>query len=242
MTTENETEVPKVAANGSGLAGLPSHTPQEALEAIKQQRIAWEEQQNPSTFTYYPYAPLVRGKTKLLAYTGTPVTVDRGAEVPANASVWRPGVCGDGMVPYFDDGAWHIGHDITVLTLDQMKGFALSAVTRAFEHTAASLVGTYSPAEQKSWGQQVTDAQAVLAGSAESPLLNALAKARGLDVKDLAQKIVDKAAAYATSYAEALATFQAARDAIDAATTVDDLPALSLDEVSVANYLAMALQ
>lgn len=246
MTDTNETTVqpdePIIGENGSGEPGLPSYSPEDARAAIQKYLDDLEANNKPVTKTYYPYKDVVVGKTTLQAYTGTPVTVAVDAEQPSNTLQWAPTVTSSaGVLVYVDNAAWHVGQDITKLTLQQVQDLCLLKTQRTFEDASFALTSSYSAQEQKSWQQQVVEASGLIAGTIKNPtLLTALATARKLDVKALAQKVVDKNNAYIANYSAILATFQATRDAIQAATSIDDLPALTVDDVSLLNYIASA--
>lgn len=243
MTNQTETgdADAKIGANPEGTTGLPSMSPDEATAAIKKQQAEWAASaETDKTVTYYPYAEVTRGATKLLAYTGKPVTVEANAAQPDNTLQWAPVTCGPNVAVYNDNGVWHAGYDLATLTLAQMREIALSAVLRTFEAAVNALTANYSPLEQKSWALQVALARGLINNGTASDTLNTLAKARGINVKVLAQKILDKDTAYQHAYLAALVTFQVARDSINAATKVEDLPALTVEDLSLVNYVAAA--
>jgi hypothetical protein len=186
------------------------------------------------TKTYYPYAAVVIANgSSFLAYTGTPVEQPVTAEAPVNASVWPPHSTGPGLRSYFDGIGWCMGPDVSAMTLAQLQTMVLAKANNDFETTVAALTAGYPVSERASWQQQVTDAQLVLNGGAASTLLSALATARSTDVKDLATKIVAKNEAYTAAYSAALASFQKTRATIDSATTIGQLPPLTLEEIVI---------
>lgn len=126
-----------------------------------------------------------------------------------------------------------MGIDIKSATLSQLQALATKAVTDTFTEAVDALQGDYTDAERSSWVRQLSEAQGVINGTVKQPVtLSALAAARGVDLRILAQKIVDKDNAYNDEYSSLLATYQKAKDTIQGAKTVDDLPALILKDVS----------
>jgi hypothetical protein len=186
------------------------------------------------TKTYYPYSTVtIENGSSFMVYDGTPLEQVSTAAAPANASEWPPHPAGQGLRSYFDGFGWCIGQDVTTMTLAQLQSLAMTKASQDFETAVATLTAGYPASEQASWQQQVTDAQVVLNGGAASTLLSALATARSTDVKDLATKIVAKNEAYTAAYSAALASFQKTRATIDSATTIGQLPPLTLDEIVI---------
>lgn len=166
---------------------------------------------------------------------GTVIEQDADAAAPANTTEWQPPEAPADGVYYQYDGAWVLGIDVRKAAIADLQASALVPVQAAFEAAVAQLQSAYTTSERASWAQQLSEAQGLIAGTTkEPPLLTALASARGLDVKALAQKIVDKNNAYQSAYASALATFQKARDAISAAKQLSDLTSMDVP------YLARA--
>ncbi len=203
--------------------------PQEA-EAAKELLLA--RMVEPSNKAHYQYSPVNAGSTSLLAHDGEIVTTALDADAPANTSVWKPPSVGPGLLAYFDAGTWRVGTDITKLTLAQYQALAIAQATDEFELAVAALHAKYSASERASWAAQLSGAQIVVAGGTDA-LITILAAAQSKAPLALAQTIVAKNEAYLASYATALATLQATRNQIEAATAIDQLPALSLQYVTV---------
>ena len=102
-------------------------------------------------------------------------------------------------------------------TLEQCRADTLAAINAdASARTAAVRADT--PADEvQSWGKQEQEARALLADpSAATPLLTAIAAARGVPLLLLAGKIIDKADAYAAFTGALIGTRQALEDRLAA--------------------------
>lgn len=110
-------------------------------------------------------------------------------------------------------------------------------INRPFEVAMTELVSGYPEREIASWPQQEKEARlwveylaAVAAGSAPpqppTPMLDALSAARGVTKDRLAQTVVQKANAFAAAAGALIGKRQALEDAINAATTVEELEAI----------------
>lgn len=177
--------------------------------------------------TYYPY--LKEPLLGLLVYPGTPIEQDSTDTPPDNATTYAPIPAPEGQLSYWMGTHWMNGININTISLDVAKTKANIEVTIAFERANEELNVGYSQSERNTWATQVSEAQKVLTDSS-SDILNTLARARGEDVKALAQKIVDKNAAHSKTQAQALGTYQAAKKKIEAATQVSDvLPFLTIE-------------
>lgn len=173
---------------------------------------------------YYPY--VVDPKTGFDVYAGVPVEVDDTEPQPPNTSTWAPLPTQPGKVTYFYNGAWAQGANVSAAPFSELQDRALTEVIANFENDVDALNAGYSASERASWNQQYNAAQSVLSGGT-SNLLNTLAQARNMDVKVLAQKIVDKNTTYNTEYATILGKYQALKDSIAVAERPGDLPAFA---------------
>ena len=183
---------------------------------------------------YYPYANVtIANGSSFLAYTGTPVAVEPGSDAPESTSAWPPCTTSKGFLNYFDGIGWVVGPDVTTMTLKSLQALALTKANAEFQAMVDTLSSGYPSNEQQSWTQQLADAQAVLSGADASPLLMTLAIARSTSVTVLAQKIVDKNAAWTQAYATALASLQKTRTAIEAATRIADLPPFTIQDLAL---------
>lgn len=178
----------------------------------------------------YPYAPINEGIGKgLLVYTGEPIELSEDESLPENSSKWKPTINVPGQVAYYNPlGFWVIAPDINKADPSIVRAAILRRITDDFNYEMTQLSAQYPIAEQQSWAQQLAEAQAFLAdASATTPLLSKLATVRGVNVKDLAQKIVDKNTAYQSQYTDKLAAFQKQRSAIE----MSDLPSVTLADL-----------
>lgn len=173
--------------------------------------------------TWYLYEK----KGSLTVSTGKTLLLATGAAQPPNSTLWAPPVAPTGYVAYWVTSiqAWHVARDVNASDLAALKIAATSRATAVFSDAVSQLNNGYIAAEQSSFGQQLTDARAIVTGAQPlTDLLPKLATARGIDLKVLATKIVDKSNAYSSAYAQALAQFQATRDTIQSAKTLAELP------------------
>lgn len=97
------------------------------------------------------------------------------------------------------------------------------------QHLAALTTG-YPSGERDSWGKQEAEARAVLANaSSATPLLSAIADARGIDLMVLAGRVVAKADAFAAAAGAIIGRRQALEQAIHDAVDVPALQAIDLN-------------
>lgn len=97
-------------------------------------------------------------------------------------------------------------------------------LTKTAEAAGAALKNGYPQWEIDGWHKQEEQARAALAdNSAVTPLLDSLASSRGVDRLWLAQKIVDKVAAYEAAYGALCGKRQALEDDIKAIHEDEDL-------------------
>ncbi|HAF92360.1 MAG TPA: hypothetical protein DCG67_11465 [Pseudomonas sp.] len=91
----------------------------------------------------------------------------------------------------------------------------------------ATLSVSYPEREVSSWPQQVKDAEAIQADeTATTPLLDALASARGIDRVDLAARVLTKADAYAQASGAIIGARQRIEDLLEAAQDADAVGAI----------------
>lgn len=88
----------------------------------------------------------------------------------------------------------------------------------------AAIAASYPDREIQSWPQQVKEAEALSSDpKANAPLLDAIAKARSINVSELASRVLEKMAAYAVASGEIIGKRQAAEDLIDLALTPEEV-------------------
>lgn len=108
--------------------------------------------------------------------------------------------------------------------VELVKTEAVEVVNTEFSKALDLITKKYPEQERLTWPQQKAEALAYTKDSTtNTPLLDNISKARGIDKKTLAEKILAKAAAYETVSGLAVGYRQKAEDALNAINTVDDL-------------------
>jgi hypothetical protein len=112
--------------------------------------------------------------------------------------------------------------------LQAARAARLADINAACERALAALSQTYPAGEVQSWAQQVKEAESLAADpAAVVPLLEAIATARGLTAAELADRVLQKTAAYATLSGELIGRRQAAEDLLATATTLEKVEAIA---------------
>jgi len=177
----------------------------------------------PTTKIWYPYVPLI-ANSKLMVYSGSSVELPIENTPPENSSEYPPPIPSSGEIAYHDGIGWVLGPDVRAMDLSVLQNKALLQVNAQFAYAIEQLKnGKYFPEEQESWNLQLSEAEQVLTGKFTSSLLQTLADARGITVKEMAQSIVDKADSYNKAYFLELASMQAKRESIKSAKTLNDI-------------------
>jgi len=124
-------------------------------------------------------------------------------------------------------------------TVDAQRPQKLTQINAEFDAAMNQLVAGYPEREISSWSQQEKEATAyqayldsVAAGSTtavapNTPLLDALATARGFTVDALTATILKKSSAFASASGALIGKRQALEDAVNAATTLTELEAIT---------------
>lgn len=113
------------------------------------------------------------------------------------------------------------------LTLEEAKAAKLAEINAACQSTLEALTPTYPERELTTFDKQESEARAYLAdATASTPLLSALAAARGIELADLVQRVIAKADAFAVASGSIIGQRQALEDRLDAAQTVEDVRAI----------------
>lgn len=165
--------------------------------------------------TYYPY-------DKQGFYTELPVEFEELADPPPNATKFKP-IAREGHRPWWSGMGWIQVVDIRGLTLDQKKAAMLTLTTAIKPPFAES---KYSLAETASWPYQLEEAKAIERGEAPGPMLQALAEAEGIKIKDLAARVLTKHAERVQAIARSTVAVQKLRNQIQGATSETQLPGL----------------
>ena len=111
--------------------------------------------------------------------------------------------------------------------LEAVKAAKRLEINDACNAAVASLAASYPEREIQSWPQQVKEAEALTNNAeAATPLLAAIADARGLPVAELASRVLGKMNAYAAASGSLIGRRQAAEDLIDLATSPEDVASI----------------
>lgn len=111
--------------------------------------------------------------------------------------------------------------------LEAAKAAKLVELNAGCERALSILTASYPPGELQSWPQQVKEANDLTANpEAETPLLSAIAKARGLAVVELVERVRLKAEAYAQLSGSAIGRRQALEDLLALAQSLEDVGAI----------------
>lgn len=111
--------------------------------------------------------------------------------------------------------------------LAQAKAERLELITNECDKVLSAIKTSYPQSEVESWPQQVKEAEAIAADpQADAPLLNAIATYRGLTVVELAARVKAKADLFAQVSGTIIGKRQALEDALDVATTPDEVSAV----------------
>ena len=112
--------------------------------------------------------------------------------------------------------------------LEAVKAAKRLEINDACNAAVASLAASYPEREIQSWPQQVKEAEALTNNAeAATPLLAAIADARGLPVAELASRVLGKMNAYAAASGSLIGRRQAAEDLIDLAASPEDVASIA---------------
>lgn len=104
--------------------------------------------------------------------------------------------------------------------LAALKAAKLAEIEQAFDTAMAGLVAGFPQLERESWSKQEAEARAYTAdNTVTTPMLTALAQARGITVAILASAVIAKADRFAGASGALIGKRQAAEDALASATT-----------------------
>lgn len=126
-------------------------------------------------------------------------------------------VCGDALYHVPNEGKWKGMFDaltdyvsehpetlrdipVHTPTLEEVKTAKLSEINAAADRAIATLTATYPDREISTFDKQESEARAYAADpTASTPLLSALAQARGISLPDLVERVLAKADAFAVA-------------------------------------------
>lgn len=114
--------------------------------------------------------------------------------------------------------------------LEMAKVEKMTELNKAFEEYMARLRYGVPPSEVASWDQQHIEAKKHLYdGDKDTPLLTDMALARGVDLTWLAERVIIKAGMFASPSGSIIGTRQKHEDQIVAATTQEELEAITFE-------------
>lgn len=120
-----------------------------------------------------------------------------------------------------------------VPTLEQTKAAKLSEINKAADAAIATLTAAYPDRELATFDKQEAEARAYTAdATASTPLLSALAQARGIPLPDLVGRVLAKADAFAVASGSIIGQRQALEDRLDACATMEDVQGIAVDIVT----------
>lgn len=123
-----------------------------------------------------------------------------------------------------DENGYPVLQDPPPLTLDEAKAAKLTEINAACDAEIEAIKVSYPDTEVMTWDKQEGEARAlVLDATADTPLIDSIASARGLDRVELANRIIANADQFATASGASLGKRQALKDEINAATTVEQV-------------------
>lgn len=119
-----------------------------------------------------------------------------------------------------------------VPTLEEVKAAKLSEINAAADRAIATLTATYPDREISTFDKQESEARAYAADPAAStPLLSALAQARGIPLDELVRRVLAKADAFAVASGSIIGQRQALEDRLDVCTTIEEVQAIAVNIV-----------
>ena len=117
-----------------------------------------------------------------------------------------------------------------VPTLEEMKAAKLSEINAAADRAIATLTAAYPDREISTFDKQESEARAYAANpTASTPLLSALAQARGVPLDELVRRVLAKADAFAVASGSIIGQRQALEDRLDACTTLEEVQGITVD-------------
>ena len=117
-----------------------------------------------------------------------------------------------------------------VPTLEEVKAAKLSEINAAADRAIGTLTVTYPDREISTFDKQESEACAYAADpTASTPLLSALAQARGIPLPDLVERVLAKADAFAVASGSIIGQRQALEDRLDACTTLEEVQGITVN-------------
>lgn len=112
-------------------------------------------------------------------------------------------------------------------TFEEAKADKLIEINMAADKTIAALISTYPEREISTFDKQEAEARAYIADpEAPTPLLLALAKARGISMDELVKRVIAKADVFATASGYIIGQRQALEDQLDTCKTLEEVQSI----------------
>jgi len=112
--------------------------------------------------------------------------------------------------------------------LEQYKADKLAEINAACDTATGDISSKYPRSEMDTWPQQVREAEAYQADNNVSvPMLETIATAMGITVSDQANRVMQRFTQYADAVGKAVGKRHALEEKIQAATTVEEVQAIS---------------
>lgn len=144
------------------------------------------------------------------------------------AALW----CNANKAMIEDKGDWYEVVALPEQTLEEAKSAKLAEINGACDSILKTAVKTYPDTEVMTFDQQVREAQAYLADpSSTVSLLASLASARGIELADLAARVMAKHQAFSVLSGAVIGQRQALEDRLDACTSLEEVNALTVNIV-----------
>ena len=133
----------------------------------------------------------------------------------------------DGAVEQGYDGNWYLSGHAPKQPLEEAKAAKLAEINSACDGILKSAVKTYPDTEVMTFDQQVKEAEAYLSDPANPvSLLAALASARGIELSDLAARVMVKHQSYTVLSGKVIGQRQALEDRLSACETTEEVNAI----------------
>ena len=118
-----------------------------------------------------------------------------------------------------------VGYEL--LSLGEAKAAKLSEINAVCDAALAALTADYPESELLTFDKQEAEARALVSDQATStPLLTALAEARGIGTTELALRVIAKADAFTTASGHIIGLRQKDEDRLKVAQSVEDVAAI----------------
>lgn len=174
---------------------------------------------------YSTHQPFLWRKTMIGTRIVKPV---ENYEKYTEAALW----CNANKAMIEDRGDWYEVVALPEQTLEEARAAKLAEINGACDTVLKTAVKSYPDTEVMTFDQQVREAQAWLADPA-SPvsLLASLASARGIELADLARRVMAKHQSYSVLSGAVIGQRQALEDQLDACNSIEEVNALAVNIV-----------